>query len=60
MGTLIVGLILLGCVCAVITKLIRDKKSGNNCLGCSSCSLCCNTCHVQDCRSKKGKNVRSC
>lgn len=59
MGTLIVGLILLGCVCAVIAKMVRDKKSGNNCSGCSSCALCGSACHMQNCPSKKDKNVRS-
>ena len=39
-GTIFVSLILLAVVCAIIVKMIRDKKKGKICAGCPSCGMC--------------------
>lgn len=39
-GTIFVSLILLAVVCAIIAKMIRDKKKGKSCAGCPSCGMC--------------------
>lgn len=54
MGTLVVGLILLGIVGGVILNMMHDKKSGKSCAGCTSCSKCRSSCgHQQGCSSGK-------
>ncbi len=45
-GTMLVGLVLLGIVTAIVTRLVRDKRRGK----CASCDGCSGACHASaDC-----------
>jgi hypothetical protein len=38
LGTIVIGLVVLGVVAAIVIKLIRDKRKGSGCsCGCGAC-----------------------
>ncbi len=49
LGTIIVGLIVWAIVCAIILKMVRDKKKGKSPSGCSGCDGCSGS---SDCKPK--------
>jgi hypothetical protein len=47
LGTILVGILLLGIVTAIVVKMIRDKKKGKNPACSYGCPSCTHACHLK-------------
>ena len=47
LATILISLFLLLIVCAIVFKLVRDKRKGRSSCGCGGCAMC------SQCRGRK-------